>query len=348
MTDNELIPSPDVQLVIDSNVPDYLNKIRPEWKSRDLIQRVNKLIKIDPSSACQRLLNAAMHDLKEKIKLSGQDIIKEATLQYKLPPITRLDDLENYSTLNIIHLSYRIGLLSHPEYRRILRCYEIRKDLEHEDSEYEAGVEDCLYIFKTCVDVVLSKDPIKILSVNDIKELIESPKFVTLNNTFLTDFEHAPQVRQIEILKNLININKDEKKPEIVRENAINGIFLLSQRMHPHAIIEVAKYFEEILGRKNMDFNLAKIALNAKLFPYLTKARKQDFFEDFFKLFESTGFEWGNFKKHGELLRNFQEVGGLEFVPDELQEKYVKWLILCYVGEVEVTDFMDPTKSFLQ
>lgn len=55
------------------------------------------------------------------------------------------------------HLSYRIELLSCPEWRRILRAYDIRKDLEHED---EAEVQDCVYIFKTCVDVVLSKDSV--------------------------------------------------------------------------------------------------------------------------------------------------------------------------------------------
>ena len=66
-----------------------------------------------------------------------------------------------------------MGLLSRPEWRRVCRCYEIRRDLEHEDDEYEAGVEDCVYIFSTCIDVVLSRDPILIVRVTDFKELIE-------------------------------------------------------------------------------------------------------------------------------------------------------------------------------
>jgi hypothetical protein len=40
-----------------------------------------------------------------------------------------------------------MGLLPRPEWRRVTRCYEIRRDLEHEDDEYEATVEDCIYIF---------------------------------------------------------------------------------------------------------------------------------------------------------------------------------------------------------
>jgi len=43
-----------------------LNSIRPIWKGRKLIQRVEKLLPVDPSSACQRLFNTSIHDLKEK------------------------------------------------------------------------------------------------------------------------------------------------------------------------------------------------------------------------------------------------------------------------------------------
>ena len=40
-----------------------------------------------------------------------------------------------------------IGILNRPEWRRLQRAYEIRKDLEHEDDQYEAQPEDCFYIF---------------------------------------------------------------------------------------------------------------------------------------------------------------------------------------------------------
>ena len=60
------------------------------------------------------------------------------------------------------------------------RCYEIRRDLEHEDDEYEAGIEDCVYMFRTCIDVVLSRDPVELLRVTDVKEIIEesTPAFL--------------------------------------------------------------------------------------------------------------------------------------------------------------------------
>jgi hypothetical protein len=49
-----------------------------------------------------------------------------------------------------------MGLLTRPEWRRLTRAYDIRRDLEHEDSEYEAGVEDCIYVFKTSIEAVLA------------------------------------------------------------------------------------------------------------------------------------------------------------------------------------------------
>ena len=36
---------------------------------------------------------------------------------------------------------------------------------------------------------------------------------------------------------------------------------------------------------------------------------------------------------HGILLRQFQEFGGLNAVPEELRERYVKWLSRCFIGE---------------
>lgn len=44
----------------------YLARIRPVWQSTPLVRRVTRLLPVDPSSACQRLLNAAGHDLQRK------------------------------------------------------------------------------------------------------------------------------------------------------------------------------------------------------------------------------------------------------------------------------------------
>ena len=84
---DEGIPSPNVALVKASDVPTLLGRIRPAWQAKDLIERVRRLINVDPSSACQRLFNATMHDLREKIIIAGVDIAREAAKQYKLPPV---------------------------------------------------------------------------------------------------------------------------------------------------------------------------------------------------------------------------------------------------------------------
>ena len=83
-------------------MPDLLDKIRPAWKAKSLITRVQRLIAVDPSSACQRLLNATIHDLKEKVIIAGIDIAKEAAKQYKLPPVENSEDIESYSTTKTI------------------------------------------------------------------------------------------------------------------------------------------------------------------------------------------------------------------------------------------------------
>jgi len=91
----------------------FLTTVRPEWQHRSLIERVKKLLDVDPSSACQRLLNAAFHDLRQKIVIAGIDLAQQAATANKLPPISKPEDvLESYSNSHIIDLAYRIGILS--------------------------------------------------------------------------------------------------------------------------------------------------------------------------------------------------------------------------------------------
>jgi hypothetical protein len=89
------------------------------------------------------------------------------------------------------------------------------RDLEHEDDEYEAGVEDCVYIFTTCIEVILARDPIHLLRVTDIKVLIEQASAVVPSITLLEDYERAPQPRQEEICKFLISIALDKSQSDI-------------------------------------------------------------------------------------------------------------------------------------
>jgi len=129
-----------------TEVPAMLYKIRPAWEAKDLINRVRRLLLTDPSSACQRIFNAAIHDLREKVIIAGIDIASDAAKTHRLPPISKPEDVEEYSTSKLIDLVYRMGILSRAEWRRLARVYEIRRDLEHEDNEYEAQIEDCIYV----------------------------------------------------------------------------------------------------------------------------------------------------------------------------------------------------------
>ena len=157
-----------------STAEQYLGRIRREWQVTPLVLRITRLLPVDPSSACQRLLNAAGHDLRVKIRILGLDLAKEAAKTFGLPPINTDEDLEDYPTARLYDLAYRIGLLSRPEWRRIHRAYEIRRDLEHEDDEYEASAGDLIYIFETAIEVVLSREPVQVIRLNEVKDIIES------------------------------------------------------------------------------------------------------------------------------------------------------------------------------
>ena len=333
MTDGqELIPSANMEIIEASGVNDLLLQIRPHWQAKNLIQRVTKLLHVDPSSACQRLFNASIHDLREKILFAGVDIAAEAAKQHRLPPISNAENIENYSTSRMIDLAYRMGLLSRPGYRRIMRAYDIRKDLEHEDDEYEAGVEDCVYIFRTCVDVILSKDPIELIKLTDIKEIVENAEATTLNKSILEEFEHAPEPRQLEIYKFLVSSSLNIELPDVVRHNCYMALYALKSLSLSPVLITCAREFVKRIGKRGPSLIESRVAYGAGLLPYLKQAQIKDFYDNYFSEMTKTGYSWGAHNSHGELLRNLEEIGGLEFCPDECLEKYVEWLILCYIG----------------
>jgi hypothetical protein len=333
MDDNLILPNPNSQLILSSGVPSILENIRPQWKAKRLIERVRNLLASDPSSACQKILNAAVQDLREKIVLAGIDIAKEAVSQNKLPPISRPEDIEDYSVQNVINLSYYIGLLSRPEWRRVTRCYEIRRDLEHEDDEYEAGVEDCVYIFKTAIDVVLSKDPIQILSVSDIVELIDSPTPIMISKEYIEDYEKAPKVRQLDIMKLLIGKYVDQKSLEIVKDNSITAIKYLSQHTNSSTNLDLATFYQDIYKKGSFTYEIARVMNAAMILPYFRSAVKEDFFRVVLKQFKTISPHWRNNAQHGSMLNDLIEVGGLDNISNTLINDFILWLFQCYLGE---------------
>lgn len=312
--------------------PGLLANVRPAWQAKNLITRVRKLIDVDPSSACQRLFNAAVHDLRDKIVIAGLDIAAEAGKQYRLPVVTKPEDVENLSVTNVIDLAYRIGLLTRPEWRRVSRCYEIRRDLEHEDDEYEAGVEDCIYIFKTCIDVILSQDPIHLLRVEDVKELIEQPGPVVPSDALLEDYGRAPQSRQEQIERFLISIALDASKSDVLQQNAFSFLKRLEPLTQNAVKLAMGEHMQERVGRGGLDRRLARVAVASGAFAYLRQADVTHFFQKEYDAFAKVGVAWRAFPNHGELLRSFEELGGFTTCPGKMRPVFLKWMILTYLG----------------
>jgi hypothetical protein len=271
--------------------------------------------------------------LKEKVVIAGVDIARDAAAQYKLPPVEKAEDIENYSTANLIDLVYRMGLITRPEWRKLSRSYEIRRDLEHEDDEYEAGVEDCIYIFQTCINVVLSRDPIHLLRVSDLKELVEQPQPAIPAQSLVDDFSYAPQPRQEEIGKFLISTALDESLAELVRQNAFLFLNKLSDTMLNATKLTLAKHIQERITRSGPTRLPMLVAYAANVMPYLKQSHRKDFFSTVLVCMQQVGYRWRAYEHHGELLRSFKEVGGLLFCPADVRYEILKWLALAYIGE---------------
>lgn len=331
--DAKIAPDRAADLATISEVPSLMTQIRPQWQAKGLIERVRRLLPIDPSSACQRLLNATVQDLREKVVIAGIDIAGEAADAHKLPPINKPEDVDNYSTATLLDLCYRMGLLARPQWRRLGRAYDIRRDLEHEDSQYEAGVEDCIYIFKSCIETVLSRDPITLVKVSEVKQIIEASGPIVADARLSEDYENAPDTRQEEIQKFLISKALDVSEPDLVMQNAYVLLHALSPVTRNSVRVSLAKYLQDKFGRDPLSEPQVRVAHAAGVLPYLRKTQRATFFGDQFCKLQTVGYDWRANLSHGPALRLLAEFGGVSAFPDEIRGGLVKWLALCYIGE---------------
>lgn len=316
-----------------TSIDSFLLQVRPQWQAKSLIERVQRLLPVDPSSACQRLLNASLHDLREKIVLAGLDIAQQASELHGLPTIAKAEDVENLSNSRVIDLSYRMGLLTRAEWRRLKRCYEIRRDLEHEDDEYEAQFEDCVYIFKTCIEVVLSQDPVELLKVTDVKDVVEQavPQFP--EQEFLEDFRNAPEPRQQEIMLFLVSAALDPDRPDVVRCNSYEMMKHLQVATKNPVKIEIAARLQKRAGRAVVDVGIMKVAHASGVAAYLKRTGRTGYFADLLRRLSDIGHHWRSYDNHAEILAEFEDIGGLRYCDDDdVAQDLIEWLVLCYVG----------------
>ncbi len=310
-----------------------LADIRPEWQAKRLVQRVVALIPVDPSSACQRLLNAAIKDLQSKIVIAGIDLAIEAAKLNKLPPIIKADDiLENYSTTNTLALAYRIGLLTRPEWRRLQRAYEIRCDLEHEDAEYEAQPEDCIYVFATCIGIVLSRDPIELIRVRDVRDLIDAPN-KTLSPDLLEDYGKAPEVRQTEIVRMLVGVARSAKEPDLIRQHAVEALRTFEPLTNDKVKITMAAEIHDHLQGQGLQSVDMKIAAAIGAVPYLKQRRVAAFYAGVTENLLKVSPDWGSYQRHADPLNEIDDYGGLAVIPDDQLHPILRWMVRCYLGE---------------
>lgn len=148
--------------------------------------------------------------------------------------------------------------------------------MEHEDDQYQAGLEDCVYIFTTCVEIVLTRDSVQLLRVTDVKDVIEKPSPFVPGSQLLEDYGRAPQVRQEEIGRFLTSSALDSNKPDIVRRNCVELMRYIETATPPRVKIALASDLGKRVGR-NLDVSHAKIAVACSALPYLRQGAGSGF-----------------------------------------------------------------------
>ncbi|WP_228792261.1 hypothetical protein, partial [Nocardia farcinica] len=149
----------------------------------------------------------------------------------------------------------------------------------------------------------------------------------------IEDYSHAPGTRQIDILEFLTSYALDERQPEIVRQNSFAVLRSLSETTRDSVRVDLATKFQARIGRDPLSKTQVRVAQAAGILPYLRRAQRSSFFKSYNQLLENTGFDFRSNAKHGTLLRDLADCGGLNCIPADELPRTLKWLVLCYIGE---------------
>src|SRR5690606_38872965 len=144
------------------------------------------------------------------------------------------------------------------------------------------------------------------------KDIIQQSTPVVADESLIQDFNGAPNPRQSEIAKFLISIALDKTQSDIVQQNAYNFLQNIAPFIQNAVKLELAAEFEKRLGRSSLDLRHARVALAAGVFSYLRKTKIKDLFGGVYAQMENIGTHWSSHSQHGELLRSFQEIGGID------------------------------------
>jgi len=179
----------------------------------------------------------------------------------------------------------------------------------------------------------LAKDPIEVIRLTDIKDIVEQPSAVTLDHTVREEYEVAPVVRQVQIYKFLISTALSEKHPDIVRQNCYISLGELTKLTKDQVKIEVSQFYSDKVKRNGLDVFTARVSFAAGILPYFKKSMLKTFYHSYLDHMIAIGHDFRSNDKHGNLLRELREVGGLECCPDEVVPGMIEWLCQCYIGE---------------
>jgi len=149
----------------------------------------------------------------------------------------------------------------------------------------------------------------------------------------LQDYKHAPQPRQEEILKLLASVALDSAQLDLVRQNAFSFLSHFAAITRDAARLTLASHLQGKITRGGSIRPVIRVAVASGTLPYLKKAHLKDFYASILEQMNKVGYRWDAHSSHGELLRSFQEVGGLVHCPSDVRKDIVQWLMLAYLGE---------------
>ena len=181
--------------------------------------------------------------------------------------------------------------------------------------------------------MVLSRQPVQVIQIREIEEVVEGAGPVAASSDLVQDFTEAPEQRQSEIFQRLAFWSMDQSRPELVRSNCYRLLRQFEPLAPNPAKIGLAQQLEQRIGRRAADLETAQVAIASGSFPFIHLRQQRLITSALIARFDAVKPHWSQHPHHGELLDDFQRAGGFAICPTGVDRRVARWFVEAYIGE---------------
>lgn len=322
----------ELSLDVANRLQHKLLKLREPWRSSRLIERVERLVLVDHSCACQKLFNTAIWDIKDKLGDWGEDFVYKIAHSPRNTNRGIENTIEGLSTTELLNLSYKSKLLKFEQWEMMTECYQIRCKLEHEDKRFEVNSLETEKFFNVCINEVLNVEKIEIETIDQFEYLYDTSRIAVPSKVLIDSFAEWSKSKRERTIMFLLDLATDSSISVSVRHNSRTSLMFLRTHLTDDLKKAIANRYSDP-NIQHIDSDLLETLRCIDVLRLIDRSSNSKFFESVYVAMNEVGEEWYKGIKQVEVLQSFTELGSLDECPNRHKVNIFNWLALTFIGQ---------------